>query len=115
LHLFVPTHGTLHWPQLAWSVFVFTHAPLQRFGKFWLLQVATHLPSPLHVKVPFAGRPGQLVQALPHSIEPEGQLLHLPPLQLSRFPSAPMGHILPQPPQLFESLDVSTSQPSAAL
>ena len=115
MHLFVPTHGVPQPPQLPWSVCVFTHAPLQNVGKFGLLQVAMHLPSPLQVKVPFAGRAGQLEQALPHSIEPEGQLLHLPPLQLSRFPSAPIGHAFPHPPQLFGSLAVSTSQPSEAL
>jgi hypothetical protein len=107
-HLLFETHGLLHPPQLPWSVWKFTQTLPQRFGRFALLQDATHDP-PLHVNVPFNGRAGQLTHALPHWMEPCGHP-QLPLLQL-----APEGHEWPQPPQLFTSFDVFTLQPELGL
>jgi hypothetical protein len=92
---------------------VFTQAALpplpHRIGRAGFEQAATQAPL-LHVKVPFAGRAGQVAHALPQSIVPGGQLLHIPPLQF-----VPVGHTLPHWPQFFGSLEVSTSQPVAGL
>jgi hypothetical protein len=108
-HLFDPTQGVPHAPQLPLSVCVFTHAEPQRLGNEALGHVATQLPLP-HVSVPLVGRAGQVTHAMPQSSWPALQGLQTPPVQLD-----PVGHACPHVPQLPWSTDVSTSQPLAGL
>ena len=109
-HLFVPVQAEPHAPQLPSSVLMFTQAVPQRFGKAALGQVATQL-LPLQASVPLSGCTGQFTHAPPQCIVPGGQMVHAPPLQ--RLPLA--GQTFPQLPQLFTSVDVSTSHPLAVL
>jgi hypothetical protein len=89
-------------------------ALLQKVGRVALGQVAAQVV-PMHASVPFAGAAGQAAHVpptpfmLPQRSVPAAQLLHTPPVQL-----VPVGQTWPQAPQLFLSVEVLTSQPSAA-
>jgi hypothetical protein len=109
--------GAAHWPQLPSSVFRLTHAVPQRFGRVALGQVAWQVLVAVHVSVPFAGAAvahvahvPPLPLTLPQRIVPGPQVVQMPAVQL-----VPIAQTLPQPPQLFLSVWVSTSQPFAAL
>jgi hypothetical protein len=99
--------------QLLVSVEKFTHvrlAPLpQEFGNEGLLHVAPHIV-PVQAVPPLGGGAGHMTHALLQTVVPAGQAPHIPLLQL-----APVGHTLPQVPQLFGSVSLLTSQPSDAL
>jgi hypothetical protein len=105
-------HGVLQVPQLPLSLCRFTQVLLlvQSVGRLALLHEATH-EVPLHLTVPLVGRVGHIAQTPLQSSVPVGQLLQTPPLQLV----PPAGHLLLHVPQLFLSIAVSTSHPSAGL
>ena len=98
-------HALPQAPQLFGSVVVFTHVLPQRLGNEALLHAATHV-EPLHAVDPPLGAAGHVAHtpgAGPQSKVPEGHDPHVPPPQV-----APLGHALPQAPQLFGSVVVFT-------
>ena len=92
-------------PQLFGSDCRFTHVLPQRFGVAGLSHRPAHIV-PLQATSPFIGAAGQLAHIpglAPHCSVPVGQGWHFPAVHV-----APVGHWVPQAPQLFGSVCLFT-------
>jgi hypothetical protein len=102
-------HIVPHMPQLFGSVMVFTHEVGlvllgQGVGKEPLVHAATHVV-PLHDVPPLVGAAGHIAHVPPQLIMPEAHWQ----TPLAQLP--PVGHTVPQPPQLLLSVCSFTQAP----